>query len=249
MNALLPLARVTQTIEQWLSDYLDQSGCRGFVLGLSGGLDSSVAAALCRRVTSATMGLLLPCGDTPSDAVDDALLLAEKFDIETATYDLTLAYEAFLAALDVSDKDANPIILGNVKARLRMVTLYFIANLQQRLVVGTGNRTELALGYFTKFGDGGADLLPLGGLLKREVRDLAEFHRIPDQIVEKAPTAGLYPGQTDEGELGATYDQLDALVSGVQPEGLSPAKIEQLQQRILDNKHKTKLPPICPVHT
>ncbi len=248
MNALLPLARVTQTIEQWLSDYLEQSGRRGFVLGLSGGLDSSVAAVLCRRVTSYTLGLLLPCGDTPSDAASDALLLAEQYDIETATYDLTPTYNAFLNALGISKETADPIILGNVKARLRMVTLYYKANLQQRLVVGTGNRTELALGYFTKFGDGGVDLLPLGGLLKGEVRDLAEFQRIPDRIISKAPTAGFFPGQTDEGELGASYDQLDAFVSGATPEGLSPAIIEQLHQRVRANEHKGKRPPICPVH-
>ncbi len=247
MNALLPLARVTQTIEQWLSDYLEESGCRGFVLGLSGGVDSSVVASLCRRITSYTLGLLLPCGDTPSDAVEDAILVAKKLNLETATYDLTPAFNALVNTLGVSKEEVDPIVLGNMKARFRMVTLYFIANLQHRLVVGTGNKTELALGYFTKFGDGGVDILPLGGLLKREVRELAEFHRIPDHIIQKAPSAGFFRGQTDEGELGATYDQLDTLVSGSTPEGLSEEKIEQLRQRIRDNEHKIMLPPICPV--
>ncbi|MFX1476136.1 MAG: NAD(+) synthase [Promethearchaeota archaeon] len=249
MNALLPLAKVTQTIEQWLSDYLNQSGCKGFVIALSGGIDSSVTAVLCRRVTRNTRGLLLPCGETPADAAPDALLLAKQFDIETTTYDLTPVFNAFLTTLGVTEETADPIVVGNIKARLRMVTLYFEANLHQRLVVGTGNRTELALGYFTKYGDGGVDLLPLGNLLKREVRDLAEFHRIPDRIIQKPPTAGFFLEQTDEKELGATYDQLDDFVSGVTPKGLSPARIEELHQRLRANEHKIKLPPICPVHS
>ncbi|MFX1492282.1 MAG: NAD(+) synthase, partial [Promethearchaeota archaeon] len=112
---------------------------------------------------------------------------------------------------------------------------------------GTGNRTELMLGFFTKYGDAGVDILPLGNLLKREVRGLATHLGIPKNIIAKTPSPGLWPGQTDEGELGASYEQLDDLIAGNQPKGLTPKEIKQFNKRIAVNAHKRNSPPICPL--
>ena len=237
---------VERRIVEWLRGYLERSRRGGFVVGLSGGVDSSVTAVLCRRVTPATLGLLLPCGDTQPDALADAQAVASQFDIETATYDLTPVYQSLLCMLGAQDDPRN-LAVANLKPRLRMITLYYEANRLHRLVAGTGNRTELALGYFTKYGDAGVDILPLGSLLKREVRGLARQLGIPRRIIEKPPTAGLWPGQTDEGELGATYDQLDDLVAGATPKGLSPTQIERLRRLMRESAHKRQTPPICPL--
>jgi NAD+ synthase len=247
MNSPIDFEQITGTITGWLQAYLDQSGCTGFVVGISGGIDSSVAAVLCRQVTDATLGLILPCGHTPDDAAKDAKILAEQYDIEYRTYDLTPAYESLLLTLGLTPETPVTIPMANIKARLRMIALYYEANQKNRLVVGTGNQTELKLGFFTKYGDGGADLLPLGNLLKREVHGLAEYLKIPKHICSKTPSPGLWPGQTDEGELGASYDQLDDLISGNTPKGLTDEQITHFQQRITVNKHKRTLPSICPL--
>ena len=247
MNGSRDYAKVTGTIEHWLREYLERSGSKGFVLGLSGGLDSSVVGVLCRRVAPATLGLLLPCGHTPPDATADALLVAKQFRIDTVTYDLTPVYGALLKTFNLTPDAPVTLPLANLKARLRMIALYYEANKRQALVAGTGDRTELTLGFFTKYGDGGADLLPIGGLLKGEVRELARHLKVPTSIIAKPPSPGLWPGQTAEGELGASYDQLDALVAGAAPKGLSPDQIAQLRKRIAINEHKLKLPPVCPL--
>ncbi|MFX1581160.1 MAG: NAD+ synthase [Promethearchaeota archaeon] len=241
--------KIETTITHWLKEYLEKSGCTGFVIAISGGIDSSVAAVLCRKVTDATLGLILPCSHTPEDAAQDAQALAEQFDIEHRTYDLTPIYDSLLIALGLTPETTVTIPLANIKARLRMITLYYVANHRNRLVVGTGNRTELILGFFTKYGDGGTDLLPLGDLLKHEVQGLGAHLGIPEHICTKTPSPGLWPGQTDEGELGASYTQLDDLVSGKIPQGLTKAQIEHFQQRIANNAHKRALPPVCILST
>ncbi|MFX1577516.1 MAG: NAD(+) synthase [Promethearchaeota archaeon] len=245
MNASPNYEKIEARITQWLEQYLDQSGCTGFVVAISGGIDSSVTAVLCRRVTDATLGLILPCGQTPADAAKDAQILADQFDIKYRTYDLTPAYESLLISLGLTPETPVTIPLANIKARLRMVTLYYEANQRNRLVVGTGNKTELMLGFFTKYGDGGADLLPLGALLKREVCGLGRNLGIPEHICAKTPSPGLWPGQTDEGELGASYNQLDDLISGKTPKGLTKEQIQHFKRRIAINAHKRDTPSIC----
>ncbi len=239
-------AKIAKKISRWLEEYLTESGCTGFVVGLSGGIDSSVTAILCRQVTEATLGLILPCGYSSPDDIKDAQDLAKQFGIEFRTYDLTPVYESLLPSLGLQADSPVTIPLANIKARLRMVALYYESNQLNRLVVGTGNRTELALGFFTKYGDGGVDLLPLGSLLKREIRGLANYLGIPEKIISKTPSPGLWPGQTDEGELGASYDQLDSLISGETPRGLTKEEIQKFQKRIADNKHKRQLTPVGP---
>ena len=246
MDSKPDFAKIEKRTTNWLQKYLEQSACTGFVIGISGGLDSSVTAILCRRVSDDTLGLILPCGHTPKDAAPDAQALAEQFNIDYQTYDLTAAYNSLLLALGLSPETPTTIPLANIKARLRMVTLYYEANQHNRFVVGTGNRTEIALGFFTKYGDGAVDLLPLGALLKREVKGLGAHLGLPEKILNKIPTPGLWPGQTDEGELGASYEQLDDLVAGKTPKGLTEAQIAHFNERIINNEHKRTLPSICP---
>ncbi|MHA2315545.1 MAG: NAD+ synthase [Candidatus Hermodarchaeia archaeon] len=246
MNSPHDYSEITKKITQWLDQYLKESGCTGYIVGLSGGIDSSVTAILCRQVTDATLGLILPCGYSSPDDIKDAQELAKQFGIEFRTYNLTPVYESLLPSLGLQADSPITIPLANIKARLRMITLYYESNRMNRLVIGTSNRTELALGFFTKYGDGGVDLLPLGGLLKREIRGLAAYLGIPEKIISKTPSPGLWPGQTDEGELGASYDQLDDLVSGKIPQGLTKEEIKRFQKRIADNEHKRQLPPIGP---
>ncbi|MFX1561895.1 MAG: NAD(+) synthase [Promethearchaeota archaeon] len=245
MKARYDYERIAKKIENWLRNYLNQSGKSGFILGMSGGVDSSVVAVLCRLVTDETLGLILPCGYYISKDISDAQYIAKKCNIETIEYDLTRTYQSLLEVYGVPQTSAIDIPLANLKARLRMLTLYYESNKRNLIVVGTGNRTELAFGYFTKYGDGGVDILPIGNLLKCEVRGLAQHLGIPEHIISKLPSAGLWLGQTDEGELGATYDQLDELVAGGTPQGLSSKQISQLRQRIARTQHKRKLPPIC----
>jgi NAD+ synthase len=247
MSTTTDYAIIEKKITSWLHQYLRESGCSGFVVGLSGGLDSSVTAVLCRKVTKATLGLIMPCGHTPSDAASDAKKVAMQFKIEYRSYDLTPAYNSFLSILQLPSGTPVTIPLANVKARLRMITLYYEANRLHRLIAGTGNRTEIMLGFFTKYGDGGVDILPLGNLLKRDIRGLANHLGIPKHIIAKIPSPGLWAGQTDEGELGASYEQLDDLISGIPPPGLTQEEIQNFQKRIAANEHKRNSPPICPL--
>src|SRR4029077_3389799 len=217
----------------------------GFVFGLSGGIDSALVARLCQLAAPANVaGVLMPCHSDPRDEAD-ARLLADHFAIPTLRIDLAPTFDQFTAALQQALKALPPEQLGagptddikarvplaNVKPRLRMTTLYFVANTLNYMVVGTGNRSELSIGYFTKYGDGGVDLLPIGGLLKSDVREAARALGIPDPIIEKAPSAGLWLGQTDEAEMGFTYAELENyLTKG--PETVSPALAMRIERPV-----------------
>jgi NAD+ synthase len=243
----------SQTIEaliedlaHWIRHQVKMAGAQGVVLGLSGGLDSSVAAALCRRALGdAVCGLILPCHSDPLDG-SHALLLAQTFDITTESIDLTPVFDLLVSLLP----DGRRLSVANVKPRLRMITLYYYANERGYLVVGSSNRSELQIGYFTKYGDGGADLLPLGGLLKTEVRQLARGLNIPPEIIEKPPSAGLWEGQTDEGELGISYEELDgALIAlqGPQAQGSNDEVMERVRRMVSRSYHKrTPIPTYEP---
>ncbi|MGE5509092.1 MAG: NAD(+) synthase [Chitinophagales bacterium] len=234
-------------LTQWLASQVEQAGARGAVFGLSGGIDSAVVGALCgRALPGRSLGLIMPCHSDPRDQ-QDAALAAEAFALPTQVVDLGPVYDLHLANLQRcfgatgQPSGARPAALAaaNLKPRLRMTALYYFANRLNYLVVGTGNRSELAVGYFTKYGDGGVDLLPLGGLVKGEVRRLAEELGVPRRIIEKPPSAGLWSGQTDEGELGLSYEELDRyLIDGAAP-GAVRAKIERLSRAA---GHKLRLP-------
>jgi NAD+ synthase len=233
------------------------AGARGFVVGLSGGVDSAVVARLCQlALPGHAVGVLMPCYSDPRDEAD-ASAVAERFSLPTVRVDLDASYEALLKQLapaasalpsslleGLPSDDAHRRLPGaNVKPRLRMTTLFYVANTLNHLVAGTGNRSEIAVGYYTKYGDGGVDLLPIGGLLKSEVRALARALGIPDAIVDKAPSAGLWQGQTDEGEMAFTYDDLERYLTDG-PNSVAPAVADRIDRLVKASAHKRALPPL-----
>ncbi|MFH1578345.1 MAG: NAD+ synthase [Candidatus Omnitrophota bacterium] len=228
----------------WIKEQVKTAKAKGVVVGLSGGIDSAVTAALCCRALGKNklVGLILPCLSQNQDLVD-ARLVAKRLGIKVKTIDLNPIYKICLMLLPKGKK----IACANLKARLRMLILYYFANNMNYLVCGTGNKTELLIGYFTKFGDGATDILPLGGLLKSQVRELAGDLNIPQRIINKAPTAGLWPGQTDEAEIGITYKELDQILLGIEsgrPRKLPFKKIAKIRRKISEAKHKRQPPAI-----
>jgi len=231
------------------------AGARGYVFGLSGGIDSAVVARLCQLAfPQRVLGVLLPCYSHPQDEAD-ARLVASTFGIPVARVDLGGAFDALTESLGAAVKGLPrqvPVLdikqqmpEANVKPRLRMASLYFFANSLNYLVAGTGNRCELTLGYFTKYGDGGVDVLPIGSLLKSEVRQVARELGVPQPVIDKAPTAGLWMGQTDEAEMGFSYEVLEKyLVDG--PGAVPERTAERIDQLRRTSDHKRTLPPIGP---
>lgn len=237
------MTAMADDISRWIAERVAACGARGAVVGLSGGIDSAVTAALCRRALGANvLGVLMPCESDPMDE-EDARLVASWLKLATVTVRLERPYRALLDELP----DAAPAARANVKPRLRMATLYAFANSLGYLVAGTGNRSELMAGYFTKHGDGGVDILPMGGLLKREVRALAGELGVPERIVVKPPSAGLWAGQTDEGEMGLTYDELDGAIEALEAgrgDDVPPALREKVGAMIERSAHKRCLAPV-----
>ncbi|MDN5348123.1 MAG: synthase [Clostridia bacterium] len=236
--------QVVSNLVNWLREQTESAGARGAVVGLSGGVDSAVTAALCKRAfPENTLGVIMPCHSNPQDA-EHARLVACKIHLPTVTVILDQVYDALLEQLTKNEPHTSKVALANLKPRLRMLTLYYFANARNYLVVGTGNRSELAVGYFTKYGDGGVDLLPLGNLVKAQVRELAYFLEIPEEIITKAPSAGLWEGQTDEGEMGLTYAELDRYLLTGQARPEVESKIKDMAAR---SQHKKSLPSIPPI--
>jgi NAD+ synthase len=248
----------TDSIVEWLRQRLNHSGARGFVFGLSGGIDSAVVARLCQAAAPANVvGVLMPCHSDPNDEAD-ARLVADHFRIPTMRVDLAPAYDQLAAALgdglsaipraqfpDAGHTTEDPrakLPLANVKPRMRMTALYFVANTLNYMVAGTGNRSELSIGYFTKHGDGGADLLPIGELLKSDVRAAAKDLGVPEAVIEKAPSAGLWLGQTDEAEMGFSYADLENYLSNG-AETVSPALAMRIERLMRTSEHKRSIAP------
>jgi NAD+ synthase len=236
---------IAAKIVAWLHDYVAQAGANGYVVGLSGGIDSACTAVLCQRaVGDRVLGVLMPCHSVPDDA-EMACLVADTFDLRTVTVDLAPTYDALLAALPTP---ASSLASANLKPRLRMTTLYTLAQTHGYLVAGTGNKSELAIGYFTKYGDGGVDVEPLGDLYKWQVRQLARELAIPQPIIDRPPSAGLWAGQTDEGEMGISYEELDTVLAAIEAGhtgNVDPALMVKVQQMIGASEHKRTPPPIC----
>jgi NAD+ synthase len=237
--------QLAEHLTDWLRAEVTAGGGCGAVFGLSGGIDSAVVAALAKQAyPHHTLGVVMPCHSDPRDAEDGALV-AHHFGVPSATVDLAPVYDLLLEQLAGSSTDLpqSRLATANLKPRLRMTTLYAFANQLGYRVLGTGNRSELAAGYFTKYGDGGVDLLPLGSLVKSEVRDLARSLGVPARIITKPPSAGLWADQTDEAEMGLTYEELDAyLLTGA----ASPAVKAKVDAMNAASEHKRALPRIAP---
>jgi NAD+ synthase len=234
---------LTQKLILWIRDEVMARGCRGVVVGMSGGIDSSVLAVLCQRAfPQNTLGVILPCHSQPEDRAH-ALLVAEQFGIPIEEVVLDGIYDGLLRAFpDCAGSDGQKkLARANLKPRLRMLTLYYLANQLGYMVAGSSNRNEVMVGYFTKYGDGGVDIMPLGNLVKAQVRELARFLSIPEVIIDKPPSAGLWPGQTDETEMGISYEELDRyILTGQAPEQVT-AKVERMKAA---SAHKRASPPV-----
>ncbi|WP_085523237.1 NAD(+) synthase [Tuberibacillus sp. Marseille-P3662] len=227
----------------WLQEKVREANADGALVGVSGGIDSSVVAHLIKKAfPEQSLGVIMPCKSDPQDQ-EDARTVIDSADIDAITVDLTETHNVLYNQIKDQfgsrwDEEKGKIGDGNLRARLRMSTLYTIANQFNYLVVGTDNAAEWYTGYFTKYGDGGVDLVPLVHHTKGEVSELAKALGVPDTIIEKKPSAGLWEGQTDENEMGTTYDKIDAYILGQSIPEEDEAIITSLHDR---SKHKREL--------
>jgi len=255
VSSLVPRlpSHAVETIARFLRAHALGDGSDGVVVGLSGGIDSALVARLARDALGAehVLGVLLPDAPFPDPLRQETEGYARDLGIESRTIPIESVEEAYRKLLpELADR----VSLGNVKARIRMTIDYAIARERHRLVVGTGNKSELLLGYFTKYGDGGVDLLPLGDLYKTDIRGIAKELGLPEAIRKRPPTAGLWEGQTDEEELGISYEDVDQILFGLEQlrseeeiatlTGFPLARVREVSDRVVRFRHKRRPPPI-----
>lgn len=228
-----------KTIEDlvtWLREKVTEAKCDGVVFGLSGGVDSAVVAGLSKLAFPKTsLGLIMPCHSKDEDEID-ARLLAQAIDLKVEKVDLTKVYDCLLEEASASEND---LAKSNIKPRLRMTTLYYYAQRNNYLVLGPSNKSEIYVGYFTKHGDSGCDLFVLADFTKDEVYDLARSLDIPEKIINKKPSAGLVSGQSDEDDLGFSYQVLDSYIKGGKINSADKNKIDKMHRQ---SAHKRKMP-------
>ncbi len=241
--------KLVLNIQNWILNYVKSANAENIIIGLSGGIDSAVTAALCTKAlgNKNVFGLSLPCGSLSQD-LEDAKLIAKSLEINFSVLDLNPVHEKFLSIFGPNIKKNN-LASANLKPRLRMTALYFFGQSKgNSLIAGTSNRAELAIGYFTKYGDGAADFEPLASLYKLEVRKLAKILNIPERIITKPPSAGLWTGQTDEGEIGLAYDIIDDILYRIDYDinfnGLNGEDIQKVRELMSAASHKLKMPPM-----
>jgi NAD+ synthase len=243
-------------IKRFISGKLLQSGLKGYVIGLSGGVDSSVSASLAVEAVGKdkVLGLLMPYRTSSESSIADALTLVDKLGIEHRRIDITPMIDAYFPEIN----EANKLRAGNKMARERMAILFDVAQELDRMVLGTGNRTEICLGYTTWYGDSACSINPVGQLYKTEIRLLAQALGVPESIIAKPPTADLWVGQTDEGEIGVRYEEIDRLLqrivddgitsmSALEREGFNAADISRVVSLLNRNSFKRRLPDIAPL--
>ena len=247
---------IKDKIESFIKKKVEEAKATGVVIGLSGGIDSSTVASLCKSALGAdrVLGLIIPSKNTNGEDIQDAKNLANQLNIDTKTIDIADLGEQFKPLLNY-DKEIDKIAIGNILPRLRMTILYFHTNSMNRLVAGTGNKSELLIGYFTKYGDGGVDILPIGDIYKTQVRQLAEYLDISKNLIWKVPTAGLWENQTDESEIGLKYELLDLVLYGlnelklsiselVKELSISTNDVKRIMNMMVKNRHKLETPAI-----
>jgi NAD+ synthase len=247
-----------KTIEKSIGDYVRGCGASGAVLGVSGGIDSALVCKLACGSGIKVHAMIMPEDSvSPEGDVKDAIGLAKECGASYSLIKINKAIDAFNSTFPWNDYDPGrrTLALGNAKARVRMIYNYLAANCGNMIVLGTGNRTEILLGYATKYGDGGVDMQPIGALYKTQVRQVASFLGVPQKIIDKAPTAGLWKGQTDEGELGASYADMDRILFSLVEKRKSVREtakqlqadeslVKRLNERMISNEHKRALPPV-----
>lgn len=232
MERIVDYRALADSIEEWVRNVVSGASASGVVVGLSGGLDSAVSAALCSEAlgNENVLGLIMPCGSMKSDT-DDGVRTAEHLGLRYRIFDLSPVLQSFIEAGELDDSSV--MNQANIKSRLRMAMLY--AHSSGKLVLGTSNFSEILVGYWTKWGDGAADLLPIGRLYKDEVRKLASTLGLPRWIIERVPSAGLWPGQSDEGEMGVSYKEIKAYF---QKEQISAEAASKIKKMIKFTEHK-----------
>jgi len=244
---------VERVLGAFIREELHRSGFTRGIVGLSGGLDSSVCAALAARALGPAnvLGLILPYGDLAAQDAVDAADFARRLKIRSRTLNIAPMVDAYFALEPTEDRK----LLGNKMARERMSILYDVSAREKALILGTSNKTELLIGYGTVHGDMACAVNPLGDLYKTQVRRLAEHLEVPQTIRDKAPTAGLWTGQTDEGEIGMTYEELDRILFTLVDRRLSPAEaaaegfaadtVARVWALVRDSEFKRRMPPIA----
>ena len=263
MKLILPpidLEYAKRRIIRFIIDKLDESKLSGVVIGLSGGLDSSVAVTLATLALGSDRvhGLILPdIGVTPKEDIDDAIRLAKKLGITYYIMEINDIFELFMRKMPFSTNDN--VANGNVKARIRMIILYYYANVNKLLVCGTSDKSEILLGYYTKYGDGGSDILPLGDLYKTQVRQLGRYIGLPEKIYNKPSSPRLWKGQMAEKELGVKYEVIDTILylyfdkgkgleDIVYETNIDRETVLGVLRRVYRNEHKRNTPPIPKIY-
>jgi len=256
-NLEIDCGKAKEKIGTFIRMRVEASGSTGVVLGISGGIDSALCAYLAASALGRekVLGLILPSEYTNQQDIGDAENVAEELGIDANTISIKPMLEAY--AEHIPNFEGHPVMpKANLQARIRMAVIYYHANLEKKLVLGTGNRSELMQGYFTKYGDGAVDILPIGNLYKTQVRQLAAYMGIPKKIMDKPPTAGLWAGQEDEKELGLTYPELDLILYSYLDKKMKPEKIasetkldlalvQKVVARIKTSGHKRALAPLA----
>jgi NAD+ synthase len=258
----LDLGEAEKRICEFIKGIVRDAGAHGVVVGLSGGVDSSLTAALCTKAlgNENILGIIMPLSFTPSEDMDDAIRLAEDLGIRTEVVDIDGICRAFFKALEVDLADPRKKMpVSNVRARVRMVALYYYSNAYGYLVAGTGDRSESLIGYFTKYGDGGVDFLPICHLYKTQVRELARHVGIPEKVAFKPSSPQLYPGHKAIDEIPIGYEVLDLVLAGLFDMGMTPDEVsgdlrvpvglvEEVVRCYEESKHKRSLPPMIDAH-
>ena len=232
-------------LEKFLKDYLEDSHMNTYVLGLSGGVDSSLVSAIARKAVGKDrlMCIMIPIDSLPAD-LTDAKEVARQFDLNYIVIDQSEAYHEIVKSFKASGEEITREVGANIKARLRMITVYAYAQANSGLVLGTDNAGERYTGYFTKYGDGAADIMPIVHLIKREVVEACKIYGLSDALAERVPSAGLFEGQTDENEMGITYKDLDDFILGKEIPEAARNRIEYLH-RISEHKRRDIPTPVA----